>query len=506
MTDTPPTDPRDSSSSPRPTDPGPATDAGLPPQASGAQVFDALRGSALLRVLAIGGLILLLQIPIAMIRGVIEERAWRRGEAVREVQSSWGGAQRIVGPRILVPLTRTITAPVPPGVSSSWVPPQRRETCWLSFLPARLEGRADLDGETLHRGIFDVPVYGLALALRGEFAPADVSDLVRPGDEVHWERAVLVVEISEARAIQRSAELSWTGTAIPFEPGAGGAATATAAIHVPLGERAREGGSFETTLALNGSESFHMAPVGEDTVLVAASDWPDPSFQGAWLPAQREVRRDGFEATWRVPALGRNVAQRWIESGTPQAAAEAGVTTPASELHANRFGVRFATPVDPYRMAERSAKYATLFLALTFGTLWLFEVLAGIRVHSVQYLLVGAAMCLFYLLETSLAEHLGFGAAYVLASSGVIGLIGTYAGVVLGNRRRSGVVGGVLVALYGYLFVLLTNQDAALLAGSLGLFVALALVMFLTRQVDWNALGQRLTEAARTQGADRAGA
>lgn len=499
MTDTPPTPPRPSAAS------GPPTDTGLPPQAGGSELFDALRGSALLRVLAIGALILLLQIPIAMIRGVIEERSWRRSEAVSEVQQSWGGAQRVVGPRILVPFTRTITAAIPPGVSSSWVPPQRRETCWLSFLPAQLEGRAELDGETLHRGIFDVPVYGLSLALQGEFAPAETGDLVRPGDEVHWDRAVLVVEISEARAIQRSAELRWGETTLPFAPGAGGAATATAAIHAPIGALAREGGRFETTLALNGSESFHLAPVGEDTVLTATSDWPDPSFQGAWLPAQREVRPDGFEATWRVPALGRNVAQRWIEVGTPAAAAEVGITTPAAELHANRFGVRFATPVDPYRMAERSAKYATLFLALTFGTLWLFEVLAGVRVHSVQYLLVGAAMCLFYLLETSLAEHLGFGRAYVLASSGVIGLIATYTAVVLGTRRRSGVVGGVLVALYGYLFVLLTNQDAALLAGSLGLFAALALVMFLTRGVDWNALGQRLTEVARnTPQADRA--
>ena len=148
-------------------------------------------------------------------------------------------------------------------------------------------------------------------------------------------------------------------------------------------------------------------------------------------------------------------------------------------------------------MAERSAKYATLFLLLTFGTLWLFEVLAGVRVHSVQYLLVGAAMCLFYLLETSLAEHLGFGFAYTLASTGIVGLISAYAGAVLGRTRRAGIVGAVLVALYGYLYVLLTNQDYALLSGSIGLFAALGAVMFLTHRVEWGDVGRRISEATR---------
>ena len=267
---------------------------------------------------------------------------------------------------------------------------------------------------------------------------------------------------------------------------------------------------------LNGSEAFYLAAVGKETTLEATSDWPDPSFQGAWLPVTREVGADGFAARWSVPFLGRNTPSAWIAAAQQPAptpgphavavATAAGmmeralpypvIAAPADAVGQASFGVHLATPVDTYRMAERSAKYASLFLVLTFGTLWLFEVLAGVRLHAVQYLLVGGAMCLFYLLETSLAEHVGFGPAYVLASVGVVGLIAAYAMAVLQRAGRAAIVGGILVVLYGYLYVLLTNQDYALLAGSLGLFAALGAVMFLTRRVDWSAVGGRIAAVA----------
>jgi inner membrane protein len=157
--------------------------------------------------------------------------------------------------------------------------------------------------------------------------------------------------------------------------------------------------------------------------------------------------------------------------------------------------VRLLRPIDAYRMAERSAKYAVLFVALTFATLWLFEVLAKMPLHSVQYLLVGAALCLFFLLELSLSEHLPFGAAYAIASGGIAGLIGGYAWAVLRSAGRAGVVAGIVTTLYGYLFVVLTNEDYALLAGAIGLFVALAAVMWLTRRVDWRDVAAKPADA-----------
>ncbi len=205
------------------------------------------------------------------------------------------------------------------------------------------------------------------------------------------------------------------------------------------------------------------------------SDWPHPSFQGGWLPVSREITEAGFEAEWRIPYLGRSYPQAWTSKESMQ-----------EQVASSYFGVDFSTPVDAYRLVERSAKYDVLFLGLTFLALWLFEVLVGVRVHAVQYLMVGAAMSLFYLLLLAFSEHIGFGLAYGLASGGVIALIGGYAISILRQRRRGSAIGAVVAALYAALYLLLHNEDHALLVGSLGIFVVLAAVMWLTRKVDWS--------------------
>jgi len=440
-------------------------------------LLELLRRSALLRLLAVGALVLLLQIPISMIRGVIGEREARRNEALAEVSASWGGPERIFGPRLVVPYEVASEHTDSAGATRT-----RRELRHAHFLPEVLEASGDADTDLLHRGIFDVPVYRLRLALRGSFARPDFSDWIPSEADVLWERAALVIHLSDARAIQHAVTLRWNDAELPFLPGAG-EGEAAPAIHALLGTRARDAqeGRFAVDLELHGSHGLFLAPFGKETRVELAGDWPDPSFRGAWLPAERGVFAEGFRAVWRIPYLGRSYPQR---TDAPDGLAEA--------IEASAFGLELATPVDPYRMAERSAKYASLFLLATFGTLWLFEVLASVRVHSVQYLLVGAAIVLFFLLELSLAEHLGFGRAYALASSGVVALVSGYASAVLQRLGRASLVAGLLVALYGFLFVILTNQDYALLTGALGLFAGLAVVMFLTRHVDWGAFGRQL--------------
>jgi inner membrane protein len=211
---------------------------------------------------------------------------------------------------------------------------------------------------------------------------------------------------------------------------------------------------------------------------VLAADSENPSFQGAWLPQQRKISQQGFEASWEIPFLGRSFPQAWIAHEAPEQA-----------VNDSRFGVELVAPVDQYRMAERSVKYAGLFILLTFASVWLLEGLARVQVHPIQYLLLGCALCLFYLLLLSLAEHLGFAAAYALASLAVIALCGAYSLAILRSRPLACCVGAGVAGLYGYLFVLLINEDYALLFGSLGLLLILAAVMYLTRNVDWYALG-----------------
>ncbi len=225
------------------------------------------------------------------------------------------------------------------------------------------------------------------------------------------------------------------------------------------------------------SWGIYFTPFGRETEVSLASNAASPSFQGNWLPVERTLGRDGFRSTWKIPFLGRGFPQAWTSTSNWQEA-----------IAASRFGVELRTPVDHYRMAERSVKYAGLFILWTFAVVWLVETLAGVRVHPIQYLLIGAALCLFYLLELSLAEHVGFGRAYALASLSVIGLVAAYARAVLGRTTRAAIVGAGVAALYGYLFVLLTNEDHALLAGSLALLVALAAIMFVTRKIDWYGL------------------
>jgi inner membrane protein len=434
-------------------------------------MLQSIRASRLLRILLLGFLVLLLQIPVLMIHGQISNRSQTRDEAVSSVTRGWGEEQTIVGPVLVVPYVRRWTEEGKSGESRT-----RTSSHEATFLPETLDVSGRLETEVRNRGIFRVPVYRASLDLKGRFRRPDFSSWGVVDENIRWDRAVVWVKVADARAIKNQATLTWNGNAIPFEPGTAGVAGDTPGIHAPLRGRAQASAfEFSFSLSANGSEGMSFAPLGQQTTVRLESNWGEPSFQGNWLPAERKLSHDGFEASWDISYLGRNYPQRWT-SESPF----------LDKIEASEFGVRLVTPIDPYRMAERSVKYEALFIMLTFVALWLFEVVVRRKVHSVQYLMVGAGMCLFYLLELSLAEHLGFTAAYALASLAVVSLITAYSVAVLKGARRASVIGAVLAALYGYLYILLKNQDYALLIGSVGLFLILALVMYLTRKVDWN--------------------
>lgn len=440
-------------------------------------LMSAIQGSQMLRLLLIGFLVLLLLIPAAMIGGLVSERRSTRSGAVDEVTAKWGRRQVVIGPALVIPYAHRWTE-----VGKNGQQVVRSETRRLTVLPETLAVRGEIETEVRHRGIFSVPVYRLRLEVSGRFAKPGFSEWNVESSEVRWQRAEIGVGISDARAIQEQASLTWNGRAIPFLPGTGAFDEADTGIHAPL-DGALSGTTFDFSfpLVLNGSEGVYFVPFGRETGVSLRSNWPDPSFQGNWLPATRTVNDKGFEATWSIPFLGRNYPQAW----TSQAAGM------ADTIEASRFGLDLITPVDEYRMAERSTKYAGLFILLTFAAIWLIEVLGRLRVHPIQYLLVGAAMCLFFLLELALSEHLGFTPAYGAASVAVVGLIASYSLAALKSPGRAGVVGGLVAALYAYLYVLLKNQDYALLIGSIGLFLMLAAVMYLTRRIDWHQAGSQ---------------
>ena len=424
--------------------------------------------SPLVRLLAIGGLALVLQVPVLFIGDLVRERRSTRDAAVEEMGSTWGGVQRLAGPFLVVPYRV-------PSADADSVPAEAVAT----FLAAELSVAADLSTERLRRGLFEAPVYRAAIVLSGTFEPPDFAQWAVPSGEVLWERAELAFDVSGVRSIRTGARLRWGETDLEFEPGTGLRAGGTG-IHARVGGpwRSRDGLTFQATLDLAGSASLRVAPTGQATAVEVTGDWPHPSFRGAWLPAERELRDDGFSAEWHISHLGRGFPQSWRG------------TTYGKEIETASVGVDLLTPVDPYRQSERSLKYSLLFLALTFGVAWLFEVLGGARLHLAHYTLIGAAMCLFYLLELALSEHIGFPAAYALAAALVVVTNGAYARSLLAPRRAA-LLAGVLCVLYAGIYVLLQLDDHALLAGAGALFLILAAIMYATRAVDWHAAGSK---------------
>jgi inner membrane protein len=238
---------------------------------------------------------------------------------------------------------------------------------------------------------------------------------------------------------------------------------------------------FRIPLRVKGSQTIRFAPMAKSTQVKLGANWPHPSFQGNWLPDKREISGQGFSADWSIGYLGRGFPQAW-QHGEDY----------SKNVCDSLFGVELGSPVDEYRMAERSVKYALLFLGLTFVLIWLYEVLGTFKVHPIQYLLLGGAICLFYLLLLALAEHVGFGIAYALGAVLVTAQVSTYSAVALKSKWRALVLGSVVGGLYVYLYVLLQLQDYALLIGAIGLFVALSVIMYATRRVDWYAMQDTL--------------
>lgn len=427
--------------------------------------------SVSLRLLVIGLLILLLLIPGGMISGLVRERRARSEEAKREVASSWAKAQTIGGPILTIPFTKT------------WKDSEGKTqtaTEYIHLLPESLRFTGEVDPEIRYRGIYKVVLYRAKLLCAGHFSLAGLADLDVPSEAIRWHEAFLTLGLTDMRGINEYVDLRWGGRddlrfASGIEEGQRTFTTGVSA-KVPVGGA---GGRYEFSfpLDLNGSGTLNFLPLGETTLVELESTWADPSFIGAFLPKERRITEDGFRAVWKVLGLNRNYPQRWLGEAY------------AHDVKASSFGVALFSPVDQYTQTTRAVKYEILFVGLTFLIFFAVEILNRRRIHPIQYLLVGLALCLFYLLLLSLSEHLGFLPAYLLAAVAVVALITFYAGGALRDRTAVLATAFTLSGLYGFLYVLLSNEDYALLIGSLGLFTVMALVMYLTRKIDWYALG-----------------
>src|SRR4051794_13245205 len=455
-----------------------------PPPLPKSQPFFKRRSRSMLKLLGVGALILLMLIPLLMIQGVLNDRLERRNEAVNDITASWGKEQNIIGPLLVVPYLNHGTV-----VRSVTLPDGRVETrevaettvAYAYFLPDTLEVGGDLKTQTLHRGIYEAAVFRGTIKLSGQFSAPDMVALKIDPKDVLWKDASVTLAVSDLRGTRESLMLDWGGKKLQLQPGSQlpgytTGVTAPLAAEQPIAEPM----AFSIALDLNGSSGIFFAPFGIQNVVTLKANWPDPGFRGAFLPAERNVRPDGFDASWKVSYYGRDYPQRW----TSRSGNERFTTLAVSN---SLFGAQFLRVLDAYRYVERSIKYGVLFFVLVFTTFFLFEVTARQKIHPLQYLMVGAALCLFYLALLSASEFISFTLAYFIATLAATGLITWYCSHFLGGGVRTLMIGGGLIGVYTFLYITLRQQDYALLMGTVALFILLGIVMWVTRKIDWYA-------------------
>ena len=436
--------------------------------------------STVLKMFAIAILALALLIPLALVTSVLTERLARRDEAVKEITSTWGKPQVVFGPVLIVPYKCTQKSLRDQVVNGrvERVEVSENVRARAFFLPSVVRADGRLSPSVLHRGIYEAVVYRGTVTISGSFAQPSFEAWKLDPQQVLWDESVLAVSITDLRGTNEALNVRLVNDVIPLEPG-------SRIDGFPSGLYARIKGldrqpetiPFEISFTLNGSRSLRFAPVGINNDVHLASSWPDPGFQGAFLPTERKLGPDGFQARWQVPYYGRSYPQQW-NSDTP-------VTTEA--LMDSLFGVDLVSVVDSYRFVERSIKYGILLIALLFTSFFLLEVMSAVRIHPFQYVLVGIALCLFYLALLALSEVISFGAAYWIGAVAATLMISLYSVKALQSRRRAVVVAICLPVVYAFLFVILRLQDYSLLIGTAGLFIVLGLVMYVTRNLDWYA-------------------
>jgi inner membrane protein len=457
-----------------------------------------MKTSHTVKFIAVGILVLVLLIPTYMIQSLISERQYQSQNVISEISGKWGNQQTLAGPIINVPYKETVATQNDKGQTI-----YTSTTGTLHFLPEQLDIDGDVKTELKHRSIYDAVVYSTNLKIKGSFNKISIEKLGIAPEDVFWEKAYVSLHIPDLRGINKRVVINWNGQPLEMNPGiddndillnANGynsnnkySTYADEVVTVPVDRAPSANGSsglsakidvkdaakidFDFTLDLNGSSSLYFIPIGKETNVSLASAYKTPSFDGAFITDTNLVNEKGFKANWKVLNLNRNFPQEWKNG--------------AYNINEAAFGVNLLIPVDHYQKSMRSAKYAIMFIVLTFLVFLFTEILNGFKIHPVQYLLVGLAIIIFYVLLLSISEQIGFTKAYILSSAAVIILISLYSKTIFSENRLMALLAGILIILYGFLFVILRSEDYALLIGSIGLFIVLCVVMYLSRKIKW---------------------
>lgn len=434
------------------------------------------------KVLGIGLLALLMLVPLSQSDGLVRERQEMRATAAARVADGWGGPQSLGGLVLAVP-TRTEVR------DSDGKSLGMRDGTEI-VLADELNTVADLSVEKRHVGMYEVPVYTGEVTIRGRLLPEDLRRFAA-GSASNWQmgKAELRLLIEDTRGLQGITAFTVDGHSQRLASSTARLGTYTVlSVPMPIDPDRDTPVDFALNLRIAGTESFSVLPLARTNTVRLRSAWADPSFTGFILPSKHSVSAEGFDAEWKVLDLNRSYGQHWEVTSNDM----------SERLASSAFGVTLYQPGSVYQQNDRAGKYGLLFIALTFVAFFLFEVLKGLRLHPVQYLLVGAAMASFYVLLLALSEQIGFGLAYVAASAAVVLIVGGYATAVLRARGAGMTLGGVLALVYAILYGLIGAEQYALLIGSVVLVAVVALLMYLTRRIDWYAYGVPLNPTPDT--------
>lgn len=446
--------------------------------------------SIMVKLFSIGFLILILLIPASWIEGLINERQSRSNEVIHEVSEKWSGQQMLSGPVLRIPFTKK-------EKSKTWHEGKQVEEVietdhYAYFLPEEYQVESDISTEVRKRGIFEVVVYKSGIDMKAQFIVPDFSTWSIPDEQVHWKGAVLLNGISDLRGIGEnpivksgestlaSEPISDIGIAVsPYSQQAGNNQSeissgfkTTSGIITPLLWETRPEATLNVEIELNlkGSESLYFIPTGKSTVVTSSSAWPSPSFEGKLLP-EHTITDSGFNAVWKVLSFNRPFSQQWVDR--------------EQTLSGSEFGVRLLIPADQYQKSIRSAKYSVLIILLTFMALFLVEITTKARIHPFQYILIGAALIIYYTLLLSFSEQVGYNAAYAIASIATTVLVTLYSTTFLRSKSVVLMFSLLMTSFYTFIFIIIQAQDFSLLIGSIGLFLIIGLLMYFSRNINW---------------------
>jgi len=436
------------------------------PQQKTKSPFAWATNSVTLKIAIVLVLALVLLVPSSMIENIIEDRQTLSKEAQEDINAKWAGNQELTGPILTVPIVFETN-----GIF---------RTKELKLLPNKLDIKGSVFPETRERGIYSTVVYKSNLQFNGNF---DFS-AIREQKHIHkilWDEAQLSIGVTDLKGIEEAVVVNWNGQLLEAKPGSAVEELFSSGVvmNLPVFDTLpSQKIPFQLDLKLQGGQHLSFIPTGNTTTVAIDSKWQTPSFVGNFLPDNHTVNNNGFSADWKVLQLNRNFPQFWFDTGHEQ------------ELWSSGFGVTLLMAMDDYQKSTRSVKYAVLTIALTFLIFFLVELLNDKKIHPFQYGLVGLALVLFYVLLVSISEHLSFDLAYGISTLAIVLMIALYSLSIFKAGKLTFMLAFALFAVYGFLFVILQLSDYALLMGSVGLTIILAVAMYFTRKVNWYKAGK----------------